>query len=236
MSDATELLRVARRRIGDAYVLGAKVPQGNPNWRGPWDCAEFTSWCVFQVTGELVGCRPTDRGPDVADAYTGFWAEDAKRARAVVPVAEAVATRGAFLLRVAEGGSQGHIVISAGDGTTVEAHSSRRGVIAGSVDGRRWHMGIVLESLRPSAADAPAPVPARRPRLVLRVRTPFMTGDLVKAVQRRLKDLGFHAGPIDGVYGPQTAAAVQAFQASRRMLVDGEAGAATGRALGIEWP
>ena len=44
------------------------------------------------------------------------------------------------------------------------------------------------------------------------MRSPMMTGEIVKTVQRRLEELNLHPGPIDGAYGSQTAAAVQAFQ------------------------
>jgi peptidoglycan hydrolase-like protein with peptidoglycan-binding domain len=80
-----------------------------------------------------------------------------------------------------------------------------------------------------------APVPPKRPALVLRVKTPMMKGELVKDVQRRLRKLGFHSGPIDGVYGPQTAAAVQAFQMSKQLLPDGEVGKDTAKSLGVGW-
>jgi hypothetical protein len=189
---------------------------------------------VYQLTGTLFGCRPKTKGPDVADAYTGWWMEDARKLRATIPISEAVATPGAFLLRVPAGGAVGHVVISAGDGRTVEAHSTKRGVIESTVHGRRWHTGVLVPGI---AVKVPSvPVPARRPALVLRIKTPMMTGELVKNVQRRLRKLGFHAGPIDGVYGPQTAAAVQAFQMSRGLLNDGEAGAQTAKALGVKWP
>lgn len=234
MSTARALLRLARSHVGEQYVLGAKVPKGNPEWRGPWDCAEFTSWCVYQSTGKLFGCKPRSRGPDVADAYTGWWMEDAKKAKALISVAQAVATPGTFLLRVPEGGAVGHVVISAGDGRTVEAHSSKRGVIEGRADGRRWHTGVAVPGIDLTVKPS-APRPLKRPGLVLRVRTPFMTGELVKDVQRRLRKLGFHSGPIDGVYGPQTAAAVQAFQISKGALVDGEVGPATAKLLKVDW-
>jgi hypothetical protein len=230
---AQELLRVARAHVGEQYVLGAKVPKGNPEWRGPWDCAEFTSWCVYQATGKLFGCRPVSQGPDIADAYTGFWAEDAKKIGEMISVAEASATRGAFLLRVPEGGAVGHVVICAGDGRTVEAHSTKRGVVESKTEGRRWHTGVLVPGISVKIPDAPPP--PRRPALVLRVKTPLMKGELVKDVQRRLKKLGFHSGPTDGVYGPQTAAAVQAFQLHKRLLVDGEVGAGTAKALGVRW-
>lgn len=41
----------------------------------------------------------------------------------------------------------------------------------------------------------------------------------------------FAPGPLDGVYGEQTVAAVRAFQIARRLVPDGEAGPATMKAL-----
>ena len=232
MATAQSVIRLARAHVGEKYILGAKVPKGNPEWAGPWDCAEFTSWLVFQTTGTLFGCRPKSQGPDVADAYTGFWMEDAKKANALISIAEATASAGAFLLRVPEGGAVGHVVLSTGDGGTVEAHSTKRGVIEGRVDGRRWHTGVVVPGITVKVRQ---PEPPKRPALVLRVKTPLMKGELVKDVQRRLERLGFHSGPIDGVYGPQTAAAVQAFQVSKGLLIDGEVGSATAKVLGVKW-
>jgi peptidoglycan hydrolase-like protein with peptidoglycan-binding domain len=95
-------------------------------------------------------------------------------------------------------------VISQGNGRTVEAHSTARGVIEGGVNGRRWSVGVLVPGIDVDVGD---PAPPRRPPLVFRVTRPAMRGELVKGVQRRLRALGFHAGPIDGIYGPQTAAA-----------------------------
>ena len=39
------LLRRAREHIGEKYV-NVLVPKDDPNWKGPWDCAEFMSWLV----------------------------------------------------------------------------------------------------------------------------------------------------------------------------------------------
>ena len=68
------------------------------------------------------------------------------------------------------------------------------------------------------------------------MKTPFIKGEIVKDVQRKLRKAKFHAGPIDGVYGPQTAAAVQAFQAAKGAVPDGEVGRATAKLLGVSWP
>ena len=57
------------------------------------------------------------------------------------------------------------------------------------------------------------------------------TGDAVRKLQNRLKDLGYAAGSTDGKFGPSTEAAVMAFQANNNLTVDGKAGPATQRAL-----
>jgi peptidoglycan hydrolase-like protein with peptidoglycan-binding domain len=50
-------------------------------------------------------------------------------------------------------------------------------------------------------------------------------------IQKRLAALGFAPGIADGVYGPQTAAAVELFQASKGLVADGEVGPVTLAAL-----
>lgn len=53
----------------------------------------------------------------------------------------------------------------------------------------------------------------------------------VRELQRRLRALGLRPGTIDGFFGPQTSAAVEAFQRAARMRVDGIVGPQTRRAL-----
>jgi Putative peptidoglycan binding domain len=43
----------------------------------------------------------------------------------------------------------------------------------------------------------------------------------VAAVQRRLGELGYYHGSVDAVIGPQTRAAIAAFQSTHGMVVDG---------------
>ena len=73
MPTGQDFLKKGAPHIGEKYVLGALAPKGNCSWKGPWDCAEFISWCVYQVTGKLYGCNNNHGNPDKADAYTGYW-------------------------------------------------------------------------------------------------------------------------------------------------------------------
>ena len=60
------------------------------------------------------------------------------------------------------------------------------------------------------------------------------SGEEVKQLQQRLKDLGFNPGAIDGEFGLGTEAAVIAFQKSEELLANGIADTATLQALGFE--
>lgn len=52
-------------------------------------------------------------------------------------------------------------------------------------------------------------------------------GDSVKALQQRLKDLGYYPGGVDGDYGGGTQEAIRLFQSQNGLTVDGVCGSAT---------
>ncbi len=58
-------------------------------------------------------------------------------------------------------------------------------------------------------------------------RRPMMRGDDVSELQGRLNSLGFDSGNADGIFGPDTRAAVTEFQHNRGMAEDGIAGPST---------
>ncbi|HEX6142395.1 MAG TPA: peptidoglycan-binding domain-containing protein [Geminicoccaceae bacterium] len=200
------------------------------SWRGPWDCAEFASWCVFQATGVLYGVEPR-QDPILADAFTGFWGDQALEDQAAIAVEDAARIVGACLLRLPASQRVGHIVISDGEGGTVEAHSSTTGVIRHRISNRRWDFGVLVPGVRYLMQDAPVAI--EPPRFILRLTSPMTRGPRVAAVQEALIARGFSPGAADGVYGPQTESAVQAFQERHGLVPDGEVGEATWRALGL---
>lgn len=84
----------------------------------------------------------------------------------------------------------------------------------------------------PKPAPNPAPTPAVQgsgPRL-----EKGASGEPVKKLQARLTELGFDPKGVDGEFGPNTEAAVRAFQAAKGLGVDGVVGPSTWGALGIK--
>lgn len=138
MSSGLDLLRIARAHIGEPYQLGARAPFDDPDYAGPWDCAEFVSWCAYQVYGRKFGV--TMHG----DPYSGAWIALAEHPAHTLSVAEAMARPGAVLVRRAHHFGAGHVAISDGAGGTVEARSARAGVVAARAVGRIWDLGCAL--------------------------------------------------------------------------------------------
>lgn len=223
-----DLINLANQHLKETYILGAKVPMNNPNWRGPWDCAEFVSWCVYQLIGKLYGCHGNNEDPAHTEAYTGWWGRDAGTVLKRITVKEATNTPGAILLRLPHPGMIGHVVISDGKGGTVEAHGHADGVVNLEVAGRRWDMGILIPELQYNVAGNINIAP---PSGIYRLASPFMRGPEVLRIQQQLKAHGIDPGELDGEFGPKTAAAVYSFQARQGLLADGEVGPLTSAAL-----
>jgi Putative peptidoglycan binding domain len=56
----------------------------------------------------------------------------------------------------------------------------------------------------------------------------------VREVQKKLNDQGYHAGPVDGILGPNTQAAIRNFQEAKGLKATGQLNQETMNALGIE--
>ena len=126
------------------------------------------------------------------------------------------------------------MVVSDGRGGTVEAHSSKRGVVRDTLQGRRWDYGILPPMIRYTGGALLPPV-ARPEKTILTLTHPYPSGPLVLSLQRALRKYGIHPGSLDGVYGPMTMAAVKALQLLKGLVVDGEAGPMVAKAFRVPW-
>ena len=224
------MLQRARKHIGEPYV-NVQVPKDDPNWHGPWDCAEFVSWLVFQEAAILYGCEDDKAPPAKADAYTGAWKADLERLGKRVSVEEASATVGGIVLRYPPGpGKMGHIALCDGNGGTVEAKGRRYGVVADTVQGRGWDTGILIPGISYGSA---VPIKVNPPAIVYQIGAPNMDKAIVTRIQEALLAKGLDPGLIDGDFGPNTQAAVLRFQEAEGLVVDGAVAAETAAALNV---
>lgn len=225
-----DVVALAKTRIGQAYA-NIQVPKDDAAWKGPWDCAEFASWLVYQVAGRIYGCTNDSDPPAKADAYTGAWKSDAKTIGRMISVDEAARTPGAFVLRYPpSSGAMGHIVVSDGKGGTIEAASTKLGLIASTLSGRRWDTGVLPPGIDYSGGSV---VSVPGPATVYAEGQPNMVAAKVKEIQTALAAAGYSPGEADGVYGPATTNAMADFQRSHGLIEDGEYGPQTAELLGV---
>ncbi len=85
-------------------------------------------------------------------------------------------------------------------------------------------MATADPSAKNLVTPAPTAVPTATPASSLKLGS---QGQEVRNVQRKLKDLGFYKGNVDGDFGEATEKAVKAFQKQYGLTVDGKVGSAT---------
>ncbi|WP_434379928.1 peptidoglycan-binding protein [Melittangium boletus] len=96
----------------------------------------------------------------------------------------------------------------------VKAFQRAKGLVADGVVGPKTHAAL---NAKPTGSTGGLKEGAR--------------GPAVADAQRRLAAHGFNPGPADGVFGPQTTAAVKAFQRAKGLVADGVVGPKTQAAL-----
>lgn len=236
MFSGSDIVAVARQHLGEEYILGAVAPLANSQHQGPWDCAEFVSWCAYQAYGIVYAVRPPD--PRLGESYSGWWYEDARSVGREVSVAKALETEGAILVRKPRSrGSPriGHVAISLGNGSTIEAKDRATDVAeVRNAAGRLWDLGVLIPGVNYMATAQGAGY--QQPQNMIFLDDPFQQGPAIAAVQRALMAAGINPGGVDGVFGQLTHAAVVTFQRQRGLVADGVVGEQTAAALGLAFP
>ncbi len=85
-------------------------------------------------------------------------------------------------------------------------------------------INLVPTTTQPRVTPPPTSAPTSTPAGSLKLGA---TGQQVKEVQQKLKDLGFYTGTVDGDFGTGTENAVKAFQKQYGLEVDGKVGTQT---------
>ncbi len=235
-----DVIEVGSKHLRERYVFGAHVPLDNPSWTGPWDCAEFTSWCAYQAYGLVFGAGHP-RKIAAADPYSGYWFSEAKKYATIVSWRDALRIPGAALIRAPGSGRTGHVAFALGDGKrTLEARGAQFGVgIFDGVERRTWSIGCLLPGVDYDGVAAPSPLlpePVVWPDGLMWLRRPAFKGPAVIALQRALVGKQIDPGPIDGEFGPMTSAAVVSFQVESGIEVDGVFGPHTAKGMGLVFP
>lgn len=235
MATGKQLVELAKKHVGEKYVLGIIAPKDDPYYKGPFDCAEFTSYIVYQLTGKLYGCANNNTTKlSSADAYSGFWGRDANVLGIKVSVNEGSQIIGAVLVRLAGNGLIGHVAFVQPDLKTVEANSTKYGLIESKISGRRWDFAVKIPWV--DYSDSVITIPDinnknKKPDgKIYRLADPLMYDEFIKKIQ---KALGFSLSSVDGWYGSKTYNAVRAFQIKKGLVPDGEVGPKTLKLLNI---
>lgn len=119
---------------------------------------------------------------------------------------------------VSAGTYRGYFKLRASDGSTFG--------IGDNADVSFW-VEIVVEN-EESASSSSIPELTR----TLKLTNPYIQGNDVKALQKRLLDLGYDVvGTADGIFGPKTDKGVREFQSDEGLTVDGIVGQKTWKAL-----
>jgi hypothetical protein len=200
------------------YVDDTEVPAGtnfDKKWRlrNNGSCTWTSSYRVIFVSGDAMG------GAGSTQLTNGTVAPGSSVDVSVNLTAPAAA-----------GTYRGNFKLQAADGTTFGIDG------AGSVfyvriivpGGDNNSGGSIVKPLIPNIIKPSIPELTRN----LKLTTPYMTGDDVLKLQKKLLARGYSAvGKADGIFGKNTDKGVRQFQADQGLVVDGVVGQKTWKAL-----
>lgn len=225
--DVEQVVKLFLSQVGDPYRYGYEIPPGTMDPEAG-DCSEYLQWATA-----MVGIDPPL--PDGSWRQYLFVADHGD----LIGVRSGVNTRGALLFRFSTtpkpGGTRpkaSHVALSLGDGRTMEARSTKRGVGVFSAMRRGWtHAGLIPGAIYAGAGEAGQ-------ALLRRVLREGEDGPAVRILQGLLMADGFgpsglvaHSGLPDGRFGKFTRTHVVLFQTGHGLEPDGIVGPLTWSAL-----
>ncbi|MGH2933869.1 MAG: NlpC/P60 family protein [Gaiellaceae bacterium] len=193
---------------GDRYQWGAKPPASDPNPTA-FDCSGLVWWALARLRVSFP---------------QGSWLqlqECIRRRSLIQPLGRAFTIQGALLFRH-HTAAEGHVAVSLGNGSTIEARGRLYGVNEFPAARRDWTHAAYVPGLRYGPPPARA---ARWPGRYL-MQPPPLRGSDVRRWQELMCARGWTVA-VDGVYGPQSEAVCCKFQAEVGVSVDGVVGPET---------
>ena len=225
MTKAQKVLAFAREQIGEPYVFGKAGMD-------EWDCSGLTKTAVKQIGYIWYHGATTqwNRGLGIKDAkckdlptWLGYWSDHGT-------IDTMPMDKLCFLFNQDKSRTDklvmAHTGAYDGKGNVIQAGGQYKGVSDKPLNKSRWSHWATLKGAD-EAMDT-------TPRILAIIKNnPYMRGDDVYQVQKRLMELGYSVGSkqADGIYGRDTEAAVKAFQTAQGMIADGKVGAGTRAAL-----
>jgi Putative peptidoglycan binding domain/NlpC/P60 family len=210
-----EFVGLCLHQRGKSYVYGAEAAFSDPNPTA-FDCSELVEWAAHRI-----GLTDMPDGSTYQEQYC-------RSKHTMISVETAFGVQGALIFRHI--GENQHVVVSLGNGSTIEARGRDWGVNIFPARGRVWTAAARVPGLR-YVAPIPIPDGPNGPRWPGRylMQPPEMRGDDVLAWQRRMRARGWQLG-VDGAYGPESEKVCREFQQQLLLEVDGIVGPDTWRA------
>jgi cell wall-associated NlpC family hydrolase len=203
-----EFIGLCLSQRGDRYQWGAKPPASDPNPTA-FDCSGLVWWALARLRISFP---------------QGSWLqlqECIKRGMLIQPLSRAFAIQGALLFRH-HTPTDGHIAVSLGNGSTIEARGRLYGVNEFPAAHRDWTHAAYVPGLGYGPPTARA---GRWPGRYL-MQPPPLRGNDVRRWQGLMRARGWSIA-VDGVYGPESETVCRKFQAEGGMTVDGIVGPET---------
>ncbi len=190
------------------------------NGKQAYDCAQLTRY----------SCKAA--GQELVSGANSQWKKTSWAEKGTIDTLPDVP--GVILYHANSKGTMTHTGVCVGNGYAVEARAAKYGVVKTAIKDRTWTHWAALPGVltaddwQPSAqTEKPKESPVNTNNgtsgtAVIDMKTlrNGSKGTQVKVLQWLLKENGFDAGAVDGIFGSKTSAAVKAYQKAKGLETD----------------